>query len=76
MNSKTQAETILAAKTEDTLGRAYVDQNQLINWQVKAGHLISMVCGQDSHHLPDIHRMTALLRLRLLLSTDFGNSKP
>jgi len=24
----------------------------------------------------DIHRMTALLRLRLLLSTDFGNSKP
>jgi hypothetical protein len=47
----TQAETILAAKTEDTLGRAYVDQNQLINWQVKAGHLISIVCGQDSHHL-------------------------
>ena len=24
----------------------------------------------------DIHRMTALLRLRLLLSTDFGNAKP
>jgi hypothetical protein len=27
-------------------------------------------------HLTDIHRMTALLRLRLLLSTDFGNAKP
>jgi membrane fusion protein, multidrug efflux system len=26
--------------------------------------------------LADIHRMTALLRLRLLLSTDFGNAKP
>jgi hypothetical protein len=47
----TQVETILAAKTEDEFGRAYVDQNQLINWQVKARHLISIVCGQDSHHL-------------------------
>jgi hypothetical protein len=28
----------------------YVDQNQLINWQVKARNLISMVCGQDSQH--------------------------
>lgn len=47
----TQAETILAAKTEGEFERAYVDQNQLINWQVKARHLISIVCGQDSHHL-------------------------
>ena len=28
----------------------YIDQNQLINWQVKALHLISNVCGQDSQH--------------------------
>jgi hypothetical protein len=47
----TQAETILAAKTADEFGRAYIDQNQLINWQVKARHLISIVCGQDSYHL-------------------------
>jgi len=49
-----QAEVILAAKVTGPLvgglGGTYIDQNQLINWQVKARHLISMVCGQDSQH--------------------------
>ena len=48
-----QAEVILAAKTQNRtfgLEGTFVDQNQLINWQVKARHLISMVCGQDSQH--------------------------
>jgi hypothetical protein len=50
-----QAEMILAATTTTPQGGiglrgTYVDQNQLINWQVKARNLISMVCGQDSQH--------------------------
>jgi hypothetical protein len=48
-----QAEVILEAKTQHRgvgLEGTFVDQNQLINWQVKARHLISMVCGQDSQH--------------------------
>jgi hypothetical protein len=47
-----QAESILAAKTQAWGPREgfHVDQNELINWQVKARHLISMVCGPDSQH--------------------------
>jgi hypothetical protein len=56
-----QAEAILAAKMTTPQGGiglkgTYVDQNQLINWQVKARHLISMVCGQDSQHFHTLEK--------------------
>jgi hypothetical protein len=47
------AEAILAAKSHSRgLGfeGTYVDQNELIKWQVNARHLLSMVCGRDSEH--------------------------
>ncbi len=48
-----QAEAILAVKKQNRgLGFAgtYVDQNELIKWQVNARHLLSMVCGRESEH--------------------------
>jgi hypothetical protein len=48
-----QAEAILAAKKQNRgLGfeGTYVDQNELIKWQVNARHLLSMVCGRESEH--------------------------
>jgi hypothetical protein len=78
-----QAEAILAAKTEtpqDGIGLrgTHVDQNQLINWQLKARHLISMVCGRDSQHFHAFEKnetpqfmgdtnYRALLRLQAIL---------
>jgi hypothetical protein len=48
-----QADEIVAAKTQNrTLGveGTYVDQNDLVRWQVNARHLLSMVSGRDSEH--------------------------
>lgn len=50
-----QAEAIEANKRTERseyLGgvATYVDQPALLNWQVKAKHLISLVCGADSQH--------------------------
>ena len=48
-----QAEAILTAKKQRRgLGfeGTYVDESELIKWQVNARHLLSMVCGQDSEH--------------------------
>jgi Domain of unknown function (DUF4145) len=47
------AEAILAAKMETRgLGfeGTFVDENELIKWQVNARHLLSMACGRDSEH--------------------------
>jgi hypothetical protein len=49
-----QAETIDATKRLDNTGYRtdgyVIDQNALLNWQVKAQHLISSACGEDSAH--------------------------
>jgi len=48
-----QADEIFAARTQNRsskFGGPYVDQTQLINWQVKVRNLILMVCGGDSQH--------------------------
>jgi hypothetical protein len=37
---------------------------------------LSMILGNGGPYKTDIHRMTALLRRRLPLSTDFGNANP
>jgi zinc/manganese transport system substrate-binding protein len=44
--------------------------------EILAAALAGKKAGDNPHLWSDIHRMTALLRLRLLLSTDFGNAKP
>ncbi len=48
-----QAEAVDASKkterTEYGTG-TYVDQNTLLNWEVKVRHLLSSVCGPDSQH--------------------------
>jgi hypothetical protein len=47
-----QAEKILAAKTQErgAFEGTYVDQNNLVRWQVNSSHLISLVCGRESEH--------------------------
>jgi hypothetical protein len=48
-----QAEAIEASKkaTPSQYGvQTYVDQVTLLNWSVKARHLINSVCGADSQH--------------------------
>ena len=49
-----QADAIEASKTTRHLEYSgtgtYVDQPTLLNWLVKARHLISSVCGSDSQH--------------------------
>jgi Domain of unknown function (DUF4145) len=53
-----RAEAIVAAKTvsrgDDGGGGfsgVYIDQHELIKWQVNARHLLSMVSGRDSEHI-------------------------
>jgi hypothetical protein len=43
-----QAEELESKKIGDT--RAFLDASDLLNWKVKARHLISSVCGQESQH--------------------------
>jgi hypothetical protein len=49
-----QAEAIEASKQpqrNELIGiGTYIDQTAFLNWQVKARHLISSVCGSDSQH--------------------------
>ena len=48
-----EADRIAAArKQSNTRGfeGTFIDQNELIKWQVKARHLLSMACGIDSEH--------------------------
>jgi hypothetical protein len=48
-----QAEAIESAKTKNTgdFGWGYnVDSEQLMNWRVKARHLLALACGAESQH--------------------------
>src|SRR5947209_1982785 len=50
-----QADEIESKKTRGNIeyggGNSwYLDQNEMLNWHVKTRHLISSVCGEDSHH--------------------------
>jgi len=54
-----QVESIASAKTTSRnalTGRQadYVDQNDLLNWQIKAKTLLLGVCGEKSHHLESL----------------------
>jgi len=54
-----QVESIASAKTTSRnvlTGRAadYVDQNDLLNWQIKAKTLLLGVCEENSHHLESL----------------------
>ena len=62
----------------DSIGAGAPELIELNIDMVRAGVAALSEWDREQEHetLTDIHRMTALLRLRLLLSTDFGNSKP
>ena len=62
----TQVESIASAKTTSRnalTGRPadYVDQNDLLNWQIKAKTLLLGVCGENSHHLESLKNAANVL---------------
>ena len=77
-----QADEIEAAKVKNQhqipgYEGFHVDQNRFLNWQVKARHLMSKVCGESSSHFQAFSKaenselgesnLTVLLRLRAIL---------
>jgi hypothetical protein len=46
-----QADDIESKTTGGNSAPRYVDDNQFLNWKVKARHLLISVCGKDSQHM-------------------------
>jgi len=48
-SAKTTSRNVMTGRPAD-----YVDQNDLLNWQIKAKTLLLGVCGENSHHLESL----------------------